>query len=386
MPDRTPYSPLLRERRLPRRTERIVLRDDHENPAEEGATTALRRGLNPLRPQGATEPEPAPEPAPVAEAQEFENWREAAEPPPPNLSPEQRRNIERWRAEVLQSVSANDDGGEPGPLARMLKPANLALMVIALIAGGAAAFLATQTPPSSTATTAQIVPMPVPETVVVKEPMAQVLVARVDIGIGQRLTAESVEWIAWPEDNLSPGFITAATADAESGVDNAVARYDFLKGEPIRETKLTRSAEGFLSAVLDPGTRAVAVAVTAESASGGFVLPNDRVDIVHTTTVNERQVSSTILGNVRVLAINSSLGRTGREEESSDTPKSRTFSSALATLALDPKQAEVIISATMTGRLSLVLRPTADIAEAQPDTRSRAANEAIRLSSPFWAN
>ena len=184
--------------------------------------------------------------------------------------------------------------------------------------------------------------------------------------------------------------MTATAEDAATGVADAVARYEFVAGEPIREAKLTRAAEGFLSAVLEPGTRAVAVAVSAESASGGFVLPNDRVDIVHTTTVNERQVSTTILTNIRVLAINSQLGKTRREiaeeEEDPDAPKSRTFASALATLVLDPKQAEVIISATQMGRLSLVLRHTADAAEAPDATRSQAANEAIRISSPFWAN
>lgn len=369
-----------------RRTEKIVLREDGEE-AESDSFAHVRRGLSALRPQRSSDvlAEPDAAPQPIAD---LENVRRMEEPPV-ELSPEQKRNIERWRAEVLQSVSASADDGEPGRLGRFLKPANIALLAVALLAGGAAAFLATQ--PQGGAVTAQIVPAPAPtpETVVVTEPMAKVLVAKADIGIGERLSDRSVEWIDWPKDSLRPDFMTTEAADADTGVADAVARFEFVAGEPILETKLTRAAEGFLSAVLDPGTRAVAVSVSAESGSGGFILPNDRVDIVHTVTINERQVSTTILSNIRVIAINSALGKAERDAEGGEgeeKPKSRTFSSALATLSLDPRQAELVISATGSGQLSLVLRPTADVAEAQTADHSQAANEAIRLSSPFWAN
>jgi pilus assembly protein CpaB len=381
---------------LLRRTEKIVLRDDEDAGSAE-RPDAARRGLSSLRAKAAdlgiempedAVLEPAPDAEPARPRVDVEGYRRIDDPPPPNLSPEQRRNIERWRAEVLQSVATSGDDGDANPLHRFLKPANIVLLAVALIAGGGAAFLALQPPPGSSAVTAQIVAPPVPETVMVEEPMAKVLVARTNIGIGERLSDKSVEWIDWPEDALREEFMVAEAADADTGVADAVARYEFVAGEPIREAKLTRAAEGFLSAVLEPGTRAVAVSVSAASASGGFVLPNDRVDIVHTVSVNERQVSTTILSNIRVLAINSSLGEPGGDEDSeeADEAKSRTFAKALATLSLTQRQAEVVISATEAGRLSLVLRPTADVAEIAPEDGSSAANEAIRLSSPFWSN
>lgn len=368
-----------------RRTEKIVLREDGEE-AETDSFAHVRRGLSALRPQKTSDvpAEPETPPQPIADPDNVRRMEE----PVVELSPEQKRNIERWRAEVLQSVSANADDGEAGRLSRFLKPANIALLAVALLAGGGAAFLATQ--PQSATVTAEVAPAPVPEPtpVVVPEPMAKVLVAKANIGIGERLSDKSVEWIDWPKANLRPEFMTTEAADADTGVADAVARFEFVAGEPILETKLTRAAEGFLSAVLDPGTRAVAVSVSAESGSGGFILPNDRVDIIHTVSINERRVSTTILSNIRVIAINSSLGKADREAESEgeDKPKSRTFANALATLSLDPRQAELVISATGSGQLSLVLRPTADVAEAQTADRSQAANEAIRLSSPFWAN
>jgi pilus assembly protein CpaB len=395
---------------LLRRTERIVLKDE---PAAQDdtlpRTAPQRRGLGALRPEAAqaqplplAEPEPAAQPAATADDATMRRWREEIEQQP-QMSPEHRRNIDRWRAEVLQSVAASeDDDAAPSRWRHLFKPTNIALLALALIAGGAAAWLAAQqgTPPSAPAVVAEA---PAPVTQVVEEAKVQVLVARTAIGVGQRLSPATVEWVEWPEDTTRPDFVLqAAMPDALDTMSGAVARYEFFPGEPIREVKLARADRGFLSAVLDPGTRGVSVSVSAESASGGFILPNDRVDVVLTTIVGARQASSTILRNVRVLAINSQIGETAatkpkgeKNSGASDNPDQKeaeaagpgTFSSAIATLALTPQQSEVIISATMNGRLSLVLRPTADVADSfTADDKERAANEAIRISSPFWTN
>ncbi|MBN9310606.1 Flp pilus assembly protein CpaB [Devosia sp.] len=388
-----------------RRSEKIVLRDEPAGREDViPRTLAQRRGLGTLKSEAA-EPSPPsdPEPAPMAEDATAQRWREEIAQQP-QMSPEHRRNIDRWRAEVLQSVAASDeDEGPTGRWRHLFKPANIALIAVALIAGGTAAFLAMQqgAPPAEAPV---IAAAPAPQTItqVVEEPKVQVLVARTAIAVGQRLSPASVEWVESPEDTTRPDFLLQTAApDALETMSGAVARYEFFPGEPIREIKLARADRGFLSAVLDPGTRGVSVAVSAESASGGFILPNDRVDVVLTTTVGAKQASSTILRNVKVLAINSTIGETAgakpksesRNSGDSDKPQGEdaadavpgTFSSAIATLALAPEQAEVIISATLNGRLSLVLRPTADVAEAADDG-VRAANEAIRISSPFWAN
>ncbi len=376
---------------LLRRTQSIVLKEDSDTMSASPRSSAPRRGLGALR-SDAAEPQPAPQPEP--EAQNLNNWRE--DEPVTAAQLEHRRNIDRWRAEVLQSVAASegDESDTGSRLRRIFKPANIALLAVALIAGGAAAWLAiSQGPPPAPVAVAEVtVPVPAAPPEVVKEPMVQVLIAKAAIGIGQRLNAKSIEWTDWPEAAVRPEFVTAvAVPDALTEMDGAVARYDFLPGEPIREDKLARSAEGLLSAVLDPGTRAVAVAVSAESASGGFILPSDRVDVVLTKAGTTGQVSETILRNVRVLAINSALGgeaAKGKSGQSDDKEEEDTgpvtFSSALATLALDPKQSEVVISATMSGRLSLVLRPIADVALASDSPANGTVNQSIRMTSPFW--
>lgn len=388
-----------------RRTEKIVIKDETETEDRSNSRSASeRRGLSALRstPQATSVAEDEPPAKPVVEEMNSERWRNEVEPLP-QLSPEQRRDIDRWRAEVLRSVSASeDDDAPPSRWRHLFKPTNIALLAVALVAGGAAAFLAMQQPGAPTPAVVAAAPEPKTITQVIEEPKVQVLVAKTPIVVGQRLMPATIEWVEWPEDTTRADFVTQAAApDALDTMSGAVARYEFFPGEPIREIKLARADRGFLSAVLDPGTRGVSVNVSAESASGGFILPNDRVDVVLTSSVGNKQASSTILDNVRVLAINSQIGETAATRPKTEAKNSGAsddgsadeeaagparFSNAIATLALDPRQAEVIISATLNGRLSLVLRPTADVADSGEDEAVRATNEAIRISSPFWAN
>ncbi len=141
--------------------------------------------------------------------------------------------------------------------------------------------------------------------------------------------------------------------------------------------------------MLDTGTRGVSVVVSASSASGGFIVPNDRVDVVLTRSKGDEaggQMSDTILRNVRVLAINTRLGETGTTGAAADPedPRAEIFANeAIATLQLDPGQSEVIINAATSGRLTLVLRPFVDSSEVAA-AEDRSANQAIRVSSPFW--
>src|SRR5690606_3625979 len=134
--------------------------------------------------------------------------------------------------------------------------------------------------------------------------------------------------------------------------------------EPIREAKLVHSDQGYLSAVITQGMRAVSIPVTPESASGGYIVPNDRVDVVLTRSGSA--YSETILANVRVLAIGKRLGEVGTAAGPADPqePSSQVFEgSQVATLELSPTQSETILNATSAGRLALVLRSVVDFAQ-----------------------
>jgi pilus assembly protein CpaB len=296
-----------------------------------------------------------------------------------------RGSMDALREEALRNVitragdkkdSRSSGYKRPFPLGRVL------LAAIALIAGGAAAYLSVQTSKA---------PEPVVERVteVVPEPKVQVLVAKAAIDVGQQLSTDALEWKEWPESALLPEYITVAAApDAASEMSQFVARITILPGEPIREDKLVEDGQNYLATVLGPGMRGVSVTVDAESASGGFVMPNDRVDVMLTRVAGQSQVTDIILESVRVLAIDDRLGLARSESEGEDEKDDGIeifSSSAIATLELDPEQAKLIIGATTIGKLSLVLRSSADIASTS-SAEQRSLNQSIRVSSPFWTD
>jgi len=234
-----------------------------------------------------------------------------------------------------------------------MRPARILLLVIAIVAGGLAAYFATRGEP------------PVEQVAVAEAPTSQVLVAARSIGMGERLTPSLVQWQNWPANAIRPEYLTREQLpDAPTQMTGSVARFEIFVGEPIRDSKLVRTDQGYLSAVITPGMRAVSVAVSAETGAGGFIVPNDRVDVVLSRRVDGLEVSTTILNSVRVLAIGHRLGEIGppADAEGND-PAAQTFDRAtIATLELNPAQSESIINANQMGDLSLVLRSVVDFA------------------------
>jgi pilus assembly protein CpaB len=239
-----------------------------------------------------------------------------------------------------------------------MKPARILLLVVAIVAGGLAAFLATRGGTPAATQTVEV-------TQIQQEARSRVLIANRSIGLGQRITADDVSWQDWPQGAVRPEYITSEQVpDAPTQLAGAVARFEIFNGEPIREAKLVRAEQGYLSAVITQGMRAVSIGVTAESASGGFIVPNDRVDVV--------------LTNVRVLAIGKRLGEMGQTSGGAEDPSSQVFENAqIATLELSPSQSESVLNAGSAGRLALVLRSVVDFAESP--TAERGRTQAIRL-------
>lgn len=257
-----------------------------------------------------------------------------------------------------------------------MKPARLILILVAVVAAGLAAFLVTRG--------GRPAPEQVVSEVVRPEPKSQVLVAKTAVGIGERLTAQNLEWQDWPEGAVRPEYVTAtAMPDAPAQLTGAVVRFEFFPGEPIREAKLVRSDQGYLSAVLSQGMRGVSVGVSAVSSAGGFVVPNDHVDVVLTTSTEMGQQSQVILSNVRVLAIGKRLGEmgaTGTEagQEATGSPTPVVFdNSTIATLELFPQQAEILINAATRGELSLTLRSVVDFND--NSVADSGASQSVRL-------
>ncbi|MDB5589051.1 MAG: cpaB [Devosia sp.] len=259
-----------------------------------------------------------------------------------------------------------------------MKPARIILLLVAIVAGGLAAFLVTR---GGSAPTTQIVT----NEVIQQEAKTQILVAKGQIGMGERLSADTVAWQDWPEGAIRPEYVTiTAMPDAPTVLTGAVARFEFFPGEPIREQKLVRSEQGYLSAVLSKGMRGVSVPVVASSSAGGYIVPNDHVDVLLSHATEQGQVSEVVLSNVRVLAIGNRLGEVGASGGAADAdaeagPQAQVFvDNSIATLELTPGQAETLVNAVSRGTLSLSLRSVTDFDDATIASRD-ATTTSVRL-------
>ena len=106
-----------------------------------------------------------------------------------------------------------------------------------------------------------------------------------------------------------------------------------------------------MAAMLNPGMRAVSITISADSGAGGFILPNDRVDLILTRKAGRATAacsSSTILTDVRVLAVD----QTFKQDKDTKTVIGKT-----ATLEVTPAQAEQVATAQNQGTLSLCAAP-----------------------------
>jgi pilus assembly protein CpaB len=231
-----------------------------------------------------------------------------------------------------------------------MKPARIIVLLIALAAGGIAALLAggSQRP----APVAKAPAAPTLETV-------EVLIAASDIPLGQTVSGNEFRWQTWPAASAGPAFIRRGDRpEAMKELAGSIARSPFYAGEPIRENRLIKAkGSGYLAAVLPSGMRAIATDITPETGAAGFILPNDRVDVILSRRGDREggggggNSSETILSNVRVLAIDQTVEEKGGQ---------RVVVGKTATLELTPRQAEILVMSRTMGQLSLALRSLAD--------------------------
>ncbi|MDP3895233.1 MAG: Flp pilus assembly protein CpaB [Mesorhizobium sp.] len=194
-------------------------------------------------------------------------------------------------------------------------------------------------------------------------PLAEVLVLAKDLPMGAAIEDE-LTWQAWPAAATNENFILRSQEpDALEKMKGSVARLAMYSGEPLRKSKLIGAGQSFMSSILPSGMRAIATQIAADTAAGGFILPNDYVDVIMTRRAEGAAAggggfsTETILKNIRVLAIDQAIqeDEEGRKVKVGET----------ATLELTPQQAEIItVAQQMADRLTLALRSVADAQEA----------------------
>jgi pilus assembly protein CpaB len=181
------------------------------------------------------------------------------------------------------------------------------------------------------------------------------------------IAPESVRWQTWPKSAVDSSFIVSnGNSDIASIVKGTVARAPMIAGEPLTETKFVHAdAAGFMAAQLAPGMRAVSISISTDTGAGGFILPNDRVDVLLTQQISDtprRFMTKTLVGDVRVLA----MDQTFAQDKDQKTVLAKT-----ATLELTPDQADLVARSAAGGTISLSLRPLGDNESADAEAAAK---------------
>ena len=179
-----------------------------------------------------------------------------------------------------------------------MKAARLVVLGVAVAAGGIAAFLA--------ASNKEPAPPPPPPQAALET--VEVLVAKSDLTRGQVIDAADIGWQTWPAAAANSSFIKKSEQpNAMDQFVGAMVRVGMVAGDPIRGPYVVMAkGSGFMAAVLPEGMRAAAVDIAPDTSAGGFILPDDRVDVLLTRrdkdaekqTGVEKYVSDTILRNI----------------------------------------------------------------------------------------
>lgn len=236
----------------------------------------------------------------------------------------------------------------------------LVILAVAVLAAGGAGYMAmtmSETPPPVAEVAAAVPSMPVKD----------VLITDADLPLGASLAGQ-LRWQIWPETAINPAFITRdSDPDALENLQKASLRIPAFAGEPLRREKLIEEGRSIMAAMLPAGMRAIAIKVTGESTAGGFILPNDHVDVIlirdnrNPGSTGSPYLTETILQNVRVLAIDQIV-----QEDQQDV---KTIVGGTATLELTQEQAEIVtVAQSLAERLSLTLRSIRDSAPQETES------------------
>ena len=211
-----------------------------------------------------------------------------------------------------------------------MRISSLLILVVALLMGSIAAFLARDFLLSHT------------REAVISD---TIIVAAKQLPYATALTDDAVQQVAWAAPVLPVGAFSSKQDLFKMGSRTTVT--SIAKGEPILASKVTGPGQrASLSTMIDRDKRAITIRVDDVRGVAGFILPGDRVDIVLVRT----GYSDLLLQDVKVIAI----------DQISAEQKDRPYLAKAVTLEVTPQQAQKISLAMEIGHLSLILRKSGD--------------------------
>jgi pilus assembly protein CpaB len=204
-----------------------------------------------------------------------------------------------------------------------------------------------------------------------------VMVVARNVAAGTPLQNDDLRYEPWPANLASPRLVTRqGKEDTRATYVGQIARRALSEGEPFSsEATARRENSGLMVAMLNPGMRAVSIAITNPTAVSGFITPGDPVDVIVASDLSRaiegehpaatekllRYSAETILTDIRVLAIDQQYTR---------TPDGGVVQGKTATLEVTSKQAEILTVAGLLGTMQLVLHGKSDARPPQDQTFS----------------
>jgi pilus assembly protein CpaB len=183
-------------------------------------------------------------------------------------------------------------------------------------------------------------------------PTDPVVVANADLPLGTALKRDDLKIVNFPKGQVPEGGYSEITEQLIGlGVTSPMVR-----NEPVLAAKLaTREAGAGLPPVIPEGMRAVSVRVNEVIGVAGYVLPNNRVDVLATASPTDQHsdtITKVILANVQVLTSGTRMEQ--------DTEKGKPMQVTVVTLLVFPDQAERLALASTEGKIQLALRNPMD--------------------------
>jgi len=219
---------------------------------------------------------------------------------------------------------------------------NVVVLVLALVMGGIAAFMARQWLQNQAGMSA-----------VASQGVSTIVVATQPLPFGAVVSAENIAEIPWAAGALPEGAFVSKEDVLKGG--RRVVLSPFNRNEPVLSSKITGPGQrGTLSSLLEEGKRAVTVRVDDVRGVAGFVLPGDFVDVVligEDPAFQRENYSEILLHHVKVLAI---------DQVASERQEQPTVAKAV-TVEVTAEQAQKILLASNVGKLSLILRQPGDL-------------------------
>jgi pilus assembly protein CpaB len=218
-----------------------------------------------------------------------------------------------------------------------MRPNSILILAIAIVMGGIAALLArnwllSRTQAANTTTT--------------------IVVAAAEVPFGTELTDANVQEIPWAAKVFPAGSFSSKQALFKDG--HRVSLATIQQNEPILSSKITGpNQRASLSTLLDKDKRAITIRVDDVRGVAGFILPNDRVDVVlirSEADASGRRQSDLLLQDVKVIAV----------DQIASQQKDNPVVAKAVTVEVTPYQAQKISLATNVGTLSLILRKAGD--------------------------